>query len=346
MLSPLPRVMASVTRRCAHIPGSLTVSCTRPTTSSLLSISKSPSLPITRNSSPGARSTVMTSGSAVSPSFLRSPSPRERVTCIPTAPMRQLSTFHSTTPPAAWMRARSSGLSALWSRLRATGLPPRHSTARQSPALATAMRLPYTSAATAVQPGYLGGPAAPPIRATLALCSASMPPRKAASTPTKARPSTSSIAAAAQCAPTCAAMCALAKSAVSLPRWPSNTPNRCALGSPPNSGASRLVSSIRSAPRLPHVSNTPARTAGAYTPSPAAPAPHAGAASEPSAAPPLAMDATSPAGAASSTAGPERILPSPPPPPAVMMPSRAASTSTPVGLCSGSTLQHLSMSAQ
>ena len=57
-----------------------------------------------------------------------------------------------TNPPAAVMRLRSVSLCGLWSLLSARACPPRHNTARLSPALATQSSFPFTTATTAVQP--------------------------------------------------------------------------------------------------------------------------------------------------------------------------------------------------
>ena len=57
-----------------------------------------------------------------------------------------------TNPPAAVMRLRSLSLCGLWSSLSASACPPRHNTARLSPALATQSSFPFTTATTAVQP--------------------------------------------------------------------------------------------------------------------------------------------------------------------------------------------------
>lgn len=54
--------------------------------------------------------------------------------------------------PTSSMRANSSGRSGLWSELRSTAAPPRHSTQRLSPALATVTKPRRTTAAHAVHP--------------------------------------------------------------------------------------------------------------------------------------------------------------------------------------------------
>mmetsp|Transcript_10156 Transcript_10156/g.31802 ORF Transcript_10156/g.31802 Transcript_10156/m.31802 type:complete len:450 (+) Transcript_10156:441-1790(+) len=150
---------------------------TKSTTSWLDLTSKMPSQPSTRNSSsgtgasahssasPGASRSVcvMISGLAVtacsaagtSLACLNSESPMARLR-LSTPLTRPSDTKHL----AASIRAASVGSSGLWSRLSATAVPPRLSTQRLSPQLATVRDWPCTTAATAVQPA--AGPCTSP----------------------------------------------------------------------------------------------------------------------------------------------------------------------------------------
>mmetsp|Transcript_97823 Transcript_97823/g.237913 ORF Transcript_97823/g.237913 Transcript_97823/m.237913 type:complete len:264 (-) Transcript_97823:300-1091(-) len=140
---------------------------TKSTASWLLITSHTPSQAMSRNSSLRSRFTLMTSGVATmswSPGgsslfclYSRSPMARERLR----SPFTRYTTrvprrWLSTQPPAPKIRASSAGCSGLWSSDMSIALPPRHSTARQSPTLATKIFSRQTQETHAVQPMSLG----------------------------------------------------------------------------------------------------------------------------------------------------------------------------------------------
>mmetsp|Transcript_23200 Transcript_23200/g.61781 ORF Transcript_23200/g.61781 Transcript_23200/m.61781 type:complete len:335 (-) Transcript_23200:415-1419(-) len=136
---------------------------TKSTACWLETTSQIPSHAMTKNSSAGCRCTTCTSGSTLmtwapalrprSCLYSRSPIALDKLR----SPLTRCTTVvpwssRSTHPPAREMRSISRGSSGLWSLERSTAKPPRHSTARLSPAFATIKVSAWTQQTTAVQP--------------------------------------------------------------------------------------------------------------------------------------------------------------------------------------------------
>mmetsp|Transcript_48020 Transcript_48020/g.153933 ORF Transcript_48020/g.153933 Transcript_48020/m.153933 type:complete len:358 (+) Transcript_48020:157-1230(+) len=186
MLSLLPRASAALTTTAAVILSATDLARPSPAmrrrhlrtrlhASSLVTTSHSPSLASTTNSSPPRRGVTVISGSGMMKGR-RKWSPKARD--MARTPMTRGPWKLRMSPPAALTRACSSGHSGLWSRERATGAPPRHSTARLSPQLATTTCVSLTRATTAVVPTVLDVSSAPSSASVLrkALARASLTP--------------------------------------------------------------------------------------------------------------------------------------------------------------------------
>mmetsp|Transcript_5697 Transcript_5697/g.13993 ORF Transcript_5697/g.13993 Transcript_5697/m.13993 type:complete len:390 (-) Transcript_5697:351-1520(-) len=136
-------------------PYALSSSRARRTASSDSSTPNKPSDPMSRNSSSGCKASDLSSGSPLRPAGLhpvapsKSPNARDTARNPPSLPP-------SISPPTETTRAASDELVAmLWSLVRGTAVPPRQSTARQSPAQARCTLSAMTRATSAVVPQQL-----------------------------------------------------------------------------------------------------------------------------------------------------------------------------------------------
>mmetsp|Transcript_28731 Transcript_28731/g.73081 ORF Transcript_28731/g.73081 Transcript_28731/m.73081 type:complete len:306 (-) Transcript_28731:808-1725(-) len=200
-----------------------------------------PSEPYTTQlSTPGCSAVAVTSGCGEmrGAGSLKSRSPRPRLTAHTLAPrpgpsgrtMRHTPRTWCTMPPTASMRARSMARLGLWSLDSDMAAPPRPSTARQSPALATYSLRPTCSPASAVEPSMSSGPPTRAVSRHSASSCSKAAPNAARTASSSARFTAVDSAAGAmvahrsRLAATSSCSRAAARVEVREPEWPSNTP--------------------------------------------------------------------------------------------------------------------------